>query len=197
MEKITILYIDDSPESGLERFLESYRSGEYEIEYNYLIFDPLKGYESLIKSSKVKSANIIVIDSRLFENSNAVAGKFTGEEFKVILKKYLPFIEVIVVSQNETEENLETIAKHDPRSDLSAEEYYKRKLSKCIEQAIRNIREFRSIINVIEHNSSWEKTLREKVSNSMQGIDTYDELTKGDIDQLINTFKEMQEKING
>ena len=93
MERFNILYIDDSPEAGLERYLDKeYTHEEYETEYADIIFDPNNGYESLIRDPKVQSANVIFIDSRLFENRTVTAGKFSGEEFKIILKKYYPFI---------------------------------------------------------------------------------------------------------
>jgi len=101
METLKLLYIDDHPETSLSKYLDKYKSPSCEIEYSDIEFKPDEGYESLINNSDVKSANIIFIDSKLFENRNAIAGKFTGEEFKIILKKYFPFIEVIVITQNE------------------------------------------------------------------------------------------------
>lgn len=196
MEKINMLYIDDSPEGALERYLEKYERKDYEIEYSEIIFKPNDGYESLIKSPVVQASNIIFIDSRLFENRNAADGKFTGEEFKIILKKYYPFIEVIVISQNEIDSDLETISKYNPQSGKTASEYYAETLPRYIEQAIRNIQEYRRIAVIMESNTSWESVLKEKIFNSLQGIGTYDELSKEDIDQLIEAFKEIQEKLD-
>lgn len=50
-------------------------------------FNSEEGYESLINNTEVRTANIIFIDSKLFENRNT-NGKFTGEEFKIILKTF-------------------------------------------------------------------------------------------------------------
>ena len=58
-------------------------------------FKPAEGYKSLLIKQEVVTANIILIDSRLFENSSANDGKFSGEEFKVILRKQFPFIDFI------------------------------------------------------------------------------------------------------
>lgn len=91
METLKLLYIDDHPETSLSKYLDKYKSPSCEIEYSDIEFKPDEGYESLINNSDVKSANIIFIDSKLFENRNAIAGKFTGEEFKIILKKYFPY----------------------------------------------------------------------------------------------------------
>lgn len=196
MEKINILYIDDSPEGALERYLESYKSPGNEVSYEEIIFEPNDGYECLIKNPLVRRANIIFIDSRLFENRNAADGKFTGEEFKIILKKYFPFIEVIVITQNELDSELETIAKYDSKSGKSPMDYYQDCLPECMERAIQNICVYRKLANILENNSSWETILKEKIINSLQGIGTYDELSKNDIDHLIDAFKEIQEKLD-
>lgn len=198
MEKFNILYIDDSPDPGLERYLdEEYANLEYEIEYSEIIFRPDDGYESLIRNSKVQSANIIFIDSRLFINRKVGVGKFSGEEFKIILKKYYPFIEVIVITQNEVDPTIGTISKYDSNCGKTASEYYGEHLPPYIEKAIQNILVYRRLAEKLEDNTNWETTLKEKIINSLNGVGIYDELTKADIDSLINAFKEIQEKIDG
>lgn len=196
MENIKILYIDDSPETALSKYLDTYTHEECSIEYSDIVFKPEEGYESLINNSEVHSANIVFIDSRLFENRNASMGKFTGEEFKMILKKYFPFIEVIVVTQNEIEDAYETIAKYSPRNDITAEQYYAKVLPNKLKYAIRNICEFRKIASLMKRNTNWEGVLIEKILNSLSGYGTYDELTKDDIDKVIIAFKELQEKFD-
>ena len=196
MDKIKLLYIDDAPESALERYLDEYINGDYDIEYDEIIFNPCDGYESLIKNSKVQASNIIFIDSRLFENRNATDGKFTGEEFKIILKKYFPFIEVIVITQNEADPELETLTKYNSSYGKSANDYYHENLPTYIERAICNIKKYRRIAEIMKNNTSWEVVLKEKIINSLQGLGTYDELSKDDIDQLIVAFKEIQEKLD-
>lgn len=197
MEIINLLYIDDSPEGALERYLDQeYCNPNFEIKYSEIIFNPNEGYESLIRNPLVQAANIIFIDSRLFENRTVADGKFTGEEFKVILKKYFPFIEVIVITQNEADPDLETLSKYDSNCGKLAKEYYAEKLPRYIERAINNILIYRRLALILKSNTSWESILKEKILNSLQGIGTYDELTKDDIDQLINAFKEIQEKID-
>ena len=196
MESIKILYIDDSPEAALARYLDTYSQEDYRFEYSDIEFKPEDGYESLINNLDVRSANIIFIDSRLFENRNASTGKFSGEEFKVILKKYFPFIEVVVVTQNEISDDYETVAKYNAKSGLTAEEYYDQKLPEILMHAIKNICEFRKIAAVMEKNTNWESVLIEKITNSLNGYGTYDELTKSDIDQVISAFKELQEKLD-
>lgn len=198
MEKFSILYIDDSPESGLSRYLDKeYTNPEHETEYTEITFNPEEGYENLIRNSKVQSANIIFIDSKLFENRKVASGKFSGEEFKIILKKYYPFIEVIVISQNGEDPRIKIISKYDPNYGKSAKEYYAEYLPTYIEKAIENILVYRRLAEKMETNTNWEAALKEKVINSLNGVGKYDELNKSDIDTLISAFKELQEKIDG
>ena len=197
METLKILYIDDNPEVALAKYLDRYKDSNCEIEYSDIEFRPEEGYESLINNADVKSANIIFIDSKLFENRNAVAGKFTGEEFKIILKKYFPFIEVIVITQNEIAQEYETISKYDPRYGKTSEEYYNEKLPALLNQCIRNIFEVRKIALELENNTSWEKVMVEKIVNSVNGQGNFDELTKNDIDDVIKMFQELQKKVEG
>lgn len=198
MEKFNILYIDDSPELGLGRYLDKeYSNSEYEIDYTEITFQPDDGYESLIRNTKVQVANIIFIDSRLFENRSVASGKFSGEEFKIILKKYYPFIEVIVITQNAADPRVGTISKYDPNCGKTSTEYYAEYLPGHINKAIENILVYRRLAEKLEINTSWESTLIEKIINSLNGVGTYDELTKSDIDKIIIAFKEIQEKIDG
>ena len=151
----------------------------------------------MINNSDVKSANIIFIDSKLFENRNAIAGKFTGEEFKIILKKYFPFIEVIVITQNEIAPGYETLSKYDSKSRMTPEEYYDKELPVLLEQCVRNIFEVRKITSELQKNTSWEKVMVEKIVNSVNGQGKFDEFTKKDIDDVIKMFQELQIKVEG
>ena len=197
MEKFNILYIDDNPEPSLGKYLDrEYKNSEYETKYSELKFDPENGYESLIRDPKVQSANIIFIDSKLFENRTARNGKFSGEEFKIILRKYYPFIEVVVITQNEPDLKVGTISKYDSRRDKSASEYYEKLLPSYIDKAIKNILVYRRLAKQLEDNENCEVILKEKIINSLHGINDYDELTKTDIDQLITTFKDIQESLD-
>lgn len=198
METIKILYIDDKIDVLLEKYLDKqYINDKYKIEYDEFTFDPSSGYESLIRSQLIRSANIIFIDSMLFENRTAT-DKFSGEEFKIILKKYFPFIEVIVITQNDINTDIGMVSKYDHRhaDGKDAEEYYSEKLKPCINNAIYNIMCYRKLAQIMEENEGWEPVLKEKIINSLEGMEAYDELTKDDIDQMIEAFKEIQEKLD-
>lgn len=197
MEKISILYIDDGPDSELAKYLYYFSHPDYEISYSEIIFKTSDGYDSLIHSPKVRSANIIFIDSRLFENHNAGEHKFSGEELKIILKKFFPFIEVIVITQNDPDSTVGMLAKFNSRCTGTAAEYYAEHLPPILNSSINNIAVYRRLANQLKSNENWETTLKEKIINSLQGISTYDELTKTDINQLISAFKEIQVILHG
>ena len=197
MEKYSLVYIDDNPETALTRYLdEEFKSDNYELVFSEIIFKPEDGYESLLSDQRVSSANIILIDSWLFENRTAANVKFTGEEFKLILKKLFPFIEVIVITQNETDSEIRKIAKYDKSFGESASEYYASKLPTIINKAVSDIKQYRILADLVKKNDIWEDVLKDKVIATLKGTNTYDKLTKDDIDSLILAFKEIQESLN-
>lgn len=198
MDKYSLVYIDDNPETALTKYLdEEFHGDKYEIVCSEIIFKPEEGYESLLSDSKVRSANIILIDSRLFENRTVTSAKFTGEEFKLVLKKFFPFIEVIVITQNETDSEIMKIAKYDKSLGESASEYYATKLPEIINAAVANIHQYWLLAKLVKENDSWEDVLKDKIMATLKGTNTYDNLTKVDIDNLVSAFKEMQESVDG
>ncbi|CAM3905560.1 hypothetical protein COLU111180_13590 [Cohnella lubricantis] len=197
--KIRIVYVDDKPDSDISRYLaEKYQHAIYSKEYNEIRFKSEDGYESLLNNSVVKEGNIILIDSKLFENESAVKGKFSGEEFKIILRKMLPFIEVIVITQNEVDHSIYgTIQKYRSGSGVTPHEYYESKLKIVLDEAIQNISNYRQIANKLNRNEGIDKVLVEKIMSSLDGISQYDELTTLDINEIISAFKELQRDVYG
>lgn len=194
MDKYSLVYIDDNPEAALTRYLdEEFHSDKYEILCTEIIFKPAEGYESLLSNPKVRSANIILIDSRLFENRTVTDAKFTGEEFKLVLKKFFPFIEVIVITQNENDSEITKIAKYDRSSGKSPSEYYASTLPEIINEAVAKIHQYWLLAELVKSNDSWEDILKDKIMTTLNGSNTYDNLTKEDIDGLVLAFKEIQE----
>ena len=197
MEVYSLVYVDDNPEIALARYLDKvFHDDNYEINFSEIIFKPDEGYKSLLTNPLIQSANIIIIDSWLFENRTAKGAKFTGEEFKLILRKFFPFIEVIVITQNgiEPPEALK-IAKYDKSFGGSAFLYYETELPKVINRAVVNIRQYRFLADLVEKNDSWEAILKDKVLSTLNGTSAYDELTKSDIDNLISAFKEFKKGV--
>ena len=198
MERIKIVYIDDKPDIDLDEFFDNFcMDGDYEFFYELIEFNPSDGYEALLNNLEIQTANIIFIDSWLFENRTATSGKFNGEEFKMVLQKFFPYIYVIVITQNEKDQEIDMIEKYDlGNRSKTAQEYYSEEIPKHIKEGINYIKQLRTIATKIAHNESWEKLLKERVLDTLSGKNSYDSLTKKDIDELVNNFKIIQERIN-
>lgn len=110
-KKINIVYIDDNS----DEILSQYMTKEYcatpfqqpditQIEkvYKEIRFCGNEGYEALLQNVTVKAANVILIDNHLFEERTIGTGRFSGKQFKIILRKILPYVEVIIITQDET-----------------------------------------------------------------------------------------------
>ena len=201
METINLVYIDDTPDIDLSRYLDNlhqyYTSNGFVFEYYEIPFDNQKDYSSLLKDARVQTANIIIIDSRLFENKPATGGKFSGEEFKFVLQKFYPYIEVIVITQNESDPELNMVSKYVKNSSQTGVSYYAAVMPQYLDSAIEKIKQYRILAKKVNENDSWESVLKEKVLGTLSGTQAYDELTKDDIDTLIHAFREIRKSING
>lgn len=198
MRTINCLYIDDNPEFALGRYLDvCYKNNEVEIFYQEITFTPNQdNYDSLLQDSRVKLANIILIDSKLFENKTAFSGKFSGEEFKLVLKKIYPYIEVIIVTQNDIEEGIDMIPKYSDTGCGTSTEYYDTKLAPILDNSINNIKQYWLLAEKLKENDIWESIIKERILGALHGTETYESLTKNDIDKLIDAFKQIQEGID-
>ena len=130
MEEFSLVYIDDTPDTILGRYLDGldvmYAEKGYKINYSEILFETEDDYNFLLKDERVQTANILIIDSMLFENKTAKDGKFTGEEFKFVLQKFYPFIEVIVISQNDLDPGISMISKYVKNLRETGRDYYAR-----------------------------------------------------------------------
>lgn len=192
-EKINLVYIDDDRDEAISAYLEDdYHNDKYDIDYQEIEFAGDASYESLLDSPKVTAANVILIDSSLFENDSIkYKGKFSGEEFRMILRKVFPYIEVLVISQNGENKEFDIIPKHRSENAESSKKYYERVLKNKIDESIERVITFRNIAEKLRRNKGIEKFLVEKAVDSLNGINDYDELTKEDVDQLIVAFRNM------
>lgn len=193
-EIINLVYIDDDRDEAISSYLEDiYRNDKYEVRYQEVEFEVNKGYEGLLDSPEVASANVILIDSRLFENDSVKCKeKFSGEEFRMILRKVFPFIEVLVISQNGENNDFDIIPKYRSGSSETSKEYYERVLKSKIDESIKRVITFRNISKKLESNKGIEKFLIEKTVDSLNGINDYEDLSKEDIDKLIIAFQSME-----
>ena len=203
MENINIVYVDDNPDIYLNLFLESYKGEEIKINYSSIIFEQDDSYKTLLENQVIRDANIVFIDSRLFEN-RGVGSVLSGEEFKLIIKKIFPYIEVIVISQKAIGEDFQTIAKYDLTSHMSdvddikksAFDFYSREIIPLIKEKIQNVIEFRKILERIQNEKiEIDKYLIENIENSIKGTDEYDQLSSKDLDNVIKAFQSFVSKI--
>ena len=204
MDEVKIVYIDDHLDTVISKYMRTIycsqnSSNKFSVKKDYaeIIFNGDEGYESLLNDSRVREANLILIDNRLFEQRDAKQGKFSGTQFKVILRKLFPFIEVIVITQDEKKQGHKIIHKFNDRYGESSDDHYNKELLPALDNAISEVISFEELSKELTHSEDVERTLIEKVLLSLQGDDTYDELRKADIDALIAAFKELEESVEG
>lgn len=198
MRKMKIVYIDDHFDTEISKYMHDVYcrfpwSDKIEKEYAEVPFEYSKGYESLLNNATVREANIILIDNRLFEQSNAGTGKFSGKQFKLILRKLFPFVEVLIITQDEGMTGYKIIHKFSGRHGESSNEYYNQILKPELDASIKEVLGFEELAEELKSSEDVEKALVEKVLLSLQGENSYDDLKKTDIDNLIKVFRELKE----
>lgn len=204
---IKIVYIDDRVDEGVSEYLsEIYTSQPYHDavtqriaikDYKEIPFKKDATYEKLLSNSDVREANIIIIDNYLFEERNA-RDKFTGKQFKLILQEVFPFIQTLVITQDQNLEGRNVVHKYDSlKSDIESKQYYKNELEKRLDDAISGVLEYRDESKKLAQNIKADGNLLfERIDNSLKGINAYEALTKQDIDTLVKAFKELKENVN-
>jgi len=194
-EDISIVYVDDEIDIYLSKFLLN----EFKDNYSEIVFkNDETSYQDLIDQLTRLNANIVIIDSRLFENGK-VKYKFTGEELKMAFRKIFPFMETIVITQNDYADKYDDFEKYRPNTIKGGESflsYYQTHLDPAIMKAKRIIEISRNVISEIGKDSAIDLVLVERLKNEINGLYEYKDLTKKDVDQLIKTFKEMKKELD-
>ena len=194
MQSMNIVYVDDIIDSSLSRYLSEYCSdSKSPLIYAEVPFDYESGdtYESLLRNETIRTANVLLIDSRLFQEANA-GSKFTGEEFRIILSKILPYIEVIVISQNALDVKWSVVEKcKGNRTYGELEKYYNEKLKPLINEKMSIVDETQKLIVRIETDKAIDAVLIEKIKRIAKGETEYDELSTSDIDRLVQAFQDI------
>lgn len=193
LETIRILYVDDN----IDNYISEYLSEQYECEgmvkeYDERPFDTEDSYETLLQDSRLHMADIIIIDSVLFENANFTNEKLAGEEFEVILKKVFPFKEVIVVSQNDFDDEYQIIKKYDSSSRGDKQLFFEENWKPILDRAASKVVLYRKMLKRIEEKDYVEKYFLEGMQQSIVGESGYDKLTVEDIDKLIAAFESVR-----
>lgn len=197
---VNIVYIDDISDISLSRYLNMNYcsqsiSGLENIKKNFIEkqFEKSDSYKSLIESEEVKTANVILIDNHLFQEQTSLISRFSGKQFKIILRKLLPYVEVIIITQDSTLVDHGIVPKYSQEKGNDPDKYYEAELAPVLDEAIREVLYFDKLANELQQSEDIERILVDKIINSIDGDGSYDSLTKSDIDQLINSFKELKD----
>lgn len=193
MELISMLYVDDKIDLYVSKYLNSYLNDMAEYKYSELKFENKYSYEDLIGNDEIQKADILFLDSMLFENGNVENNKISGEELGLIFKKVFPFKEIIVITQYQDKMEYSTLKKYNSNTyNCDENSFFQNNWNKEIVNATKNIILNRKILKNISLKRNVEQFLFEKMENSINGVSNYDNLTKKDIDNLINAFEEMR-----
>lgn len=191
MSSTKVIYIDDRPDPYISQYLIE----KYEELYEELNFDSEMTYENLLITLSKFCPCILLIDSKLFENNNAGC-KFTGEEFMMILRNKYPYCEIFIITQNDDYcENIGAILKYRYNDDETYFNYYNKILLPLLKQAEVKIEVYRSLIEKMSSNKTFDDFVIEKIKDSINGINNYSDLKTDDIDRLVEAFRELKEKI--
>lgn len=202
IDKISILYIDDNIDVGISNYLlndyskKAYTDGDRSIvkEYREIQFNNAEGYRSLLDNTCVRGSNVILVDDRLFQERDS-AGKFSGTQFKALLRKLFPFIEVVIISQFGGGSQDRIIPKFSVADGECSNLHYKRVLEPELDKAIEEVIEFNRLTEELFTSRDVEELLIEKVRSSLQGDNSYGELTGDDVDNLVAVFNELKASI--
>ena len=193
MREINILYVDDNTDPYISQYLlDNYKKENVSIAYKELKFEATDTYESMLNNVLIRSADVVIIDSVLFENSKLANEKLSGEEFGIILKKIFPYKEFIVVTQNEPNSEFKIIKKYDTSSKTSKEEFFEKQWKPSLDRAIENILTVHKIVTRIQEKNYIEKYLFEEIQQSLLGETSYQNLTVEDIDKLVEAFENVR-----
>ncbi|MCD1655522.1 hypothetical protein K7J14_12550 [Treponema zuelzerae] len=203
--EIKIVYIDDISDEQISQYLDEIYSKEplifQENQNVNIIKHTLEvpfthNYKETLNDVRVKSANVILVDNHLFEEQASDGGKFSGKQFKIILRKILPFVEVLIITQDTSLKGENIIYKY-PGGNIpeTYTDYYNRNLAPALDKAIQENCYYQELAEELQQNTEIERFLIEKVLQSVHGDDSYDDLSKQDIDVLIQNFNELKEKL--
>lgn len=200
MKKIRICYVDDVIDNFLSEYLDNYQrdylNGNHKLEVVEYKFLPEDSYKSLLTNSDITESSLLLIDSRLFENMTIRESKFTGEQFLVILKKVLPFIKTIIITQNPIDKESITISKYkyNSRSDMTSTEYYDKILKPLLDLYLQQFIEEREILFDMEDSKEYDELLLETLNRSIDGLEETAIFEKKELDELIEVFNEVRKQ---
>lgn len=209
---IRLMYVDDDPDLILSKFIHSLESKDFlknnNLNENVCIsvseyrLKKDDSFGALIKTIKDNQVNILLIDSKLYEDQS-VLNKITGEAVKLYLKQFLPYVEVIVISSKEIDGNCLTISKSRENSVKDGEDQYKEgedqyndTLVPRIVDCVKKVQENLYLAEEMKKGATFDKYISDRIVASLNFNEDYSSITKNDIDNLVDAFKAIQEKID-
>ena len=194
-ERIEIAYVDDKIDLQLTDYLNRYvddfnkDSNAIVLGYNEIEFKQNYTYDTLFNNQTFRHCDIAVIDSKLYENTNARGHIYTGEDLKLLVRNYSPFIDIIVITQNEISENSATIRKS--HGNENPEEHYNSELKPLLDYSIKCCTEYKFKLDELKTKSTIDKAILDRISDLINHEDTYN-LTVKDVDEIIKLFNEIK-----
>lgn len=192
-EHIKITYIDDKIDPLLSNYLTKYveKSNIKVLKYDEIKFEEEFDYDSLINHDKFKNSDIVIIDSKLYENDNTRGNNYTGEVFELLLRDRSPYVEVIVVTQNYVSENSATLKKAVGWD--THEKYYKDNLKPLLDHFVKRVVEHKNKIKEEINKKNLDKASLERIEDLLNHNDSY-RLTSKDIDEIIRHFNNISKE---
>lgn len=203
--QINIVYVDDICDPQLSKYLDTKLENDLKsqgvsvsIASEDIIYEPATGYQNLLKNEKLQTANIAIIDSRLFGLDDADKGMLTGELVRILLRKYFPFLETLIVSSHKDalECNPAAIPKyaHFETPGKTADAFYSEKILEPIKNAIFSIIATRKAEEKLD-TADIDSVVADKIRNSVLGLTEFDELKTADIDKAVAIFEDLKRLI--
>lgn len=203
MNCVALTYVDDSLDPFLSDYLADYSYDGATIDFREYEFEDDCSYRKLLDAEEIRNANCIIIDSKLFEEKTASNGKFSGEEFELILRRLYPYIEVIVISSKEVEPGYSIVPKWTSKRFSASDDainHYDNVLKPNIDSAIKRTLQFRVLAERLRDGTEDavdDVDLLNSITASLSGVFEYETLNSAKIDQLIDAFKNIKELVDG
>ncbi|MEG0256091.1 Mu-like prophage major head subunit gpT family protein [Vagococcus sp.] len=194
-ETVKICYVDDNQDLVLSEYLMGFSEQESNVLYDYTEhrFTRKDNYQTLLDNESLNEADIVVIDSWLFNSSEFQGEKLTGEQFKIVLRKIFPYKKTIVISQNQISDDSLTISKYRTSNvEQKSNEYYDEILKPLLEKYTKECIEERYLINTIAHSGTIDSVLVSKIEKNVEGLNDDTLIKKADLDKLIDLFQEVK-----
>ena len=195
-QKTYILYLDDFKDHDLDDYLNTFckERKAYGAVYSFFQFEEKKGFENTIKEDKIRKADILLIDYKLYIDRDRIDHKFRGSELRVAIQALYPHKKIIIITQENTDMN-GVIHKYNKNkmSINNAEEYYDKKLSSLLDWYCKETLDTKSVLLEYEDGKIdvFNKTINDMISLSADSDNPSRIPSEKEIDELIDLFKEM------